>query len=176
MRRTALSLVLVSMIVASILSYGPPVLGQAEAPKIGFFGSYKVTADKLDPSKLPIIGAWRMNFEKSDPSFNSYPPAVNNYKTVFTPEARSYWAKLDGKGIYMRIPRVRMARVRPPVCGLSIATRSSASDGSKARSTSGPCIGSLRMATRWAGRTSPRAGTALTWCGIESACHDAGWS
>ena len=101
MRQTALPLVLVSMIVASILSYGPPVLGQAEAPKIGFFGSYRVTADKMDPSKLPIIGAWRMNFEKSDPSmkaagrfkptattiyaaenggirhsvFNSYPPA-----------------------------------------------------------------------------------------------------
>ena len=97
-----------------------------EAPPIGFFGSYKVAADKMDPSKLPIIGAWRMNFEKSDPSlkaqgrfkptattiyaaekggirhsiFNSYPPAVNNYETVFTLEARTYWAKLDGKGIY----------------------------------------------------------------------------
>jgi hypothetical protein len=126
MRRTAPYLALVSMIVASILTYGPPVLGQAEAPSIGFFGSYKVTADKVDPAKLPIIGAWRMNFDRSDPSmkaagrfkptattiyaaenggirhsvFNSYPPAVNNYKTVFTPEARSYWAKLDGKGIY----------------------------------------------------------------------------
>jgi len=117
---------LLSTIVASFLSYGPPVLGQTEAPKIGFFGSYKIAADKTDPSKLPIIGAWRMNFEKSDPSlkaqgrfkptattiyaaenggirhsiFNSYPPAVNNYETVFTLEARTYWAKLDGKGIY----------------------------------------------------------------------------
>jgi hypothetical protein len=131
MRRTThyvalISMTVASMIVWSILSYGPPALGQAEAPKIGFFGSYKVTADKMDPSKLPIIGAWRMNFEKSDPSmkaagrfkptattidaaesggirhsiFNSYPPAVNNYQTVFTLEARTYWAKLDGKGIY----------------------------------------------------------------------------
>ena len=121
MRRTMryvalLMMIVTSTIVWSILSCGPPVLGQAEAPKIGFFGSYKVTADKMDPSKLPIIGAWRMNFEKSDPSmkaagrfkptattiyaaenggirhsvFNSYPPTVNNYLTVFTPEARSY--------------------------------------------------------------------------------------
>ena len=129
MIRTTCGLALVSIIVASILSYGPPVLGQAEAPSIGFFGSYKVAADKVDPAKLaqlPIVGAWRMNFEKSDPSmkaagrfkptattiyaaenggirhsiFNSYPPADNTYTTVFTPEARGYWAKLDGKGIY----------------------------------------------------------------------------
>ena len=70
MKRTVCGLALISMIVASILSYGPPVLGQAEAPPIGFFGSYKVAKDKMDPSKLPIIGAWRMNFEKSDPSMN----------------------------------------------------------------------------------------------------------
>ena len=129
MSRTTLGVALISMMVGSILSYGPPVLGQAEAPAIGFFGSYKVAADKVDPAKLaqlPIVGAWRMNFEKSDPSmkaagrfkptattiyaaendgirhsiFNSYPPTVNNYTTVFTPEARAYWAKLDGKGIY----------------------------------------------------------------------------
>ena len=64
MSKTTFCLALISMIVASILSYGPPVLGQAEAPGIGFFGSYKVAGDKKDPSKLPIIGAWRMNFER----------------------------------------------------------------------------------------------------------------
>jgi hypothetical protein len=132
---------------ALIVSYGLPVLGQGreggrggrggrgegaaqptlpEAPPIGFFGSYRVAADKMDPSKLPIIGAWRMNFDRSDPAikaqgrfaptattiytaenggirhdiFNSYPPKVDNYKTVFTPEARSYWFKVDGKNIY----------------------------------------------------------------------------
>src|SRR5258705_12920605 len=131
MGRTTRYVALLTMIVTttflwSIFSCGPPVLGQAEAPKIGFFGSYKVAADKMDPSKLPIIGAWRMNFEKSDPSmkaaggfkptattiyaaekggirhsiFNSYPPPDDNYETVFTPEARTYCAKLDGKGIY----------------------------------------------------------------------------
>ncbi len=126
MKRTVCGLAPISMIVASILSYGPPVLGQAEAPPIGFFGSYKVAKDKIDPSTLPIIGAWRMNFEKSDPSlkasgrfkptattiyavenggirhsiFNSYPPATKDYDKVFTLEARTYWAKLDGKGIY----------------------------------------------------------------------------
>src|SRR3954470_21733183 len=104
MNRTTCGVALISAIVASILSYGPAVLGQAEAPAIGFFGSYKVSRDKVDPSKLPFIGAWRMNFEKSDPSmkaagrfkptattifaaenggirhsvFNSYPPATND--------------------------------------------------------------------------------------------------
>ena len=126
MSRATCGPALVSMIVASILSYGPPVLGQGEAPAIGFFGGYKVAGDKKDPSKLPHIGAWRMNFERSDPSmkaggrfkptattifavegdgirhsiFNAYPPTMNDYTTVFTPEARTYWAKLDGKGIY----------------------------------------------------------------------------
>lgn len=148
MNRTIRGLAMVSVVVASILSYGASIAGQGreggrgggrggrggeggqanmpEAPPIGFFGSYRVAADKTDPSKLPIIGAWRMNFEKSDPSlkaagrfkptattiytfenggirhgvFNSYPPAVDTYKTVFTPEARSYWFKLDGKNIY----------------------------------------------------------------------------
>ena len=32
--------------------------------------------------------------------FNAYPPKVDNYDTVFTPEARSYWFKLDGQNIY----------------------------------------------------------------------------
>jgi hypothetical protein len=143
MNRATRSLALVSIGVALIVSYAPALLGQEgrrggrgggqaaqanlpEAPPIGFFGSYRVAADKMDPSKLPIIGAWRMNFDKSDPAmkaqgrfkptattiytaenggirhdvFNSYPPPVDNYKTVFTPEARSYWFKIDGKNIY----------------------------------------------------------------------------
>lgn len=100
------------------------VLGQSDPTNVGFFGSYKVAADKKDPSKLPFIGAWRINLDKSDPGlrqrfsptatniftaengglrhdiFNSYPPKVDTYKTVFTPEARSYWFKPDGKNIY----------------------------------------------------------------------------
>ena len=43
--------------------------GQAQSRrKLGFFGSYRVAADKMDPSKLPIIGAWRINFDRSDPA------------------------------------------------------------------------------------------------------------
>jgi hypothetical protein len=114
---------LASMIAAVLLSHGSPVLGQAEAPSIGFFGSYKVAADKMDPSKLPIIGAWRINLDRSAPNvrarrpatwttiytaenggirhdvFDDYPPQVDTYKTVFTPKYRSYWFKLDGKNI-----------------------------------------------------------------------------
>jgi hypothetical protein len=97
-----------------------------EAPPIGFFGSYRVASDKVDPSKLPIIGAWRINFDKSDPgmraqgrfkdtgttiytavnggikaeTFLFYPPKDNSYKTVFTDDGREYWFKLDGKNIY----------------------------------------------------------------------------
>jgi hypothetical protein len=97
-----------------------------EAPPIGFFGSYRVAADKMEPSKLPIIGAWRINFEKSDPvmklqgrfkqtgttiytpvnggieteTFLFYPPKDDNYKTTFTDDGREYWFKLDGKNIY----------------------------------------------------------------------------
>ena len=126
MIKTTLPLALVSIVVASILSSGQPVLGQAEAPRIGFFGSYKVADEKVDPSTLPFIGTWRMNFDRSDERmrtagrfaptattiftvendgirhavFNSYPPKVDNYDTVFTPEARSYWFKLDGKNVY----------------------------------------------------------------------------
>ena len=80
----------------------------------------------MDPSKLPIIGAWRLNFDKSDPSMRAqkrftetgmniytavdggiktetflfYPPKRNDYKTVFGDDAREYWFKLDGKNIY----------------------------------------------------------------------------
>ena len=32
--------------------------------------------------------------------FNSYPLKVDTYNTVFTPEARSYWFKLDGQNLY----------------------------------------------------------------------------
>jgi hypothetical protein len=99
---------------------GPPL---PEAPKIGFFGSYRNKADKVDPSKLPIIGAWRINFERSDPSlklqnrfkdtgtniytavdggiktetFLYWPPTKVDYKKVFTDDGREYWFKLDGK-------------------------------------------------------------------------------
>jgi hypothetical protein len=98
----------------------------AEAPPIGFFGSYRVAADKIDPSKLPIIGAWRINFDKSDPVMKAqgrfketgtviytavnggvkqevflfYPPKDDSYKTVFTDDGREFWFKLDGKNIY----------------------------------------------------------------------------
>jgi len=39
-----------------------------EAPPIGFFGGYRVAKEKVDPSKLPLIGAWRINFNRSDPA------------------------------------------------------------------------------------------------------------
>ena len=97
-----------------------------EAPPIGFFGGYRVVADKTDPSKLPIIGAWRINFQRSDPAlklqnrfkdtgtliytpenggikqevFLYWPPTKVDYKTVFTDDAREFWFKLDGKNIY----------------------------------------------------------------------------
>jgi hypothetical protein len=136
-----------AMVVALILFSGLSVLGQGgrggrgaegrqsgraaqanlpEAPPIGFFGSYRVAADKVDPSKLPIIGAWRINFDRSDPSMKAqgrfkdtgmniytavnggiktetflyWPPTKVDYKTVFTDDAREYWFKLDGKNIY----------------------------------------------------------------------------
>ena len=97
-----------------------------EAPPIGFFGSYRVAAEKADPSKLPIIGAWRINFDRSDPAlklanrfkdtgtviysverggikqevFLYWPPPKVDYKNVFTDDAREFWFKLDGKNIY----------------------------------------------------------------------------
>jgi hypothetical protein len=97
-----------------------------EAPPIGFFGSYRVADEKTDPASLPIIGAWRINFDKSDPSMKAqgrfkdtgttiytavdggiktetflfYPPTRSDYKTVFGDDAREYWFKLDGKNIY----------------------------------------------------------------------------
>jgi hypothetical protein len=97
-----------------------------EAPAIGFFGSYRVAGDKMDPAKLPIIGAWRINFDRSDPAnkaqgrfketgtaiysavsggikqevFLFYPPKNDSYKTVFTDDGREFFWKLDGKNIY----------------------------------------------------------------------------
>ena len=105
---------------------GGPAAQLPEAPPVGFFGSYRVAPDKVDPAKLPIIGAWRINFDKSDPSLKAqgrfketgttiytavnggikaetflfYPPKNDSYKTVFTDDAREYWFKLDGKNIY----------------------------------------------------------------------------
>ena len=136
---------LVSTAVVLVLFSGYSVLGQGrrgagegrqggraaganlpEAPPIGFFGSYRVAAEKTDPSRLPIIGAWRINFDKSDPgmraqgrfketgttiytavdggikteTFLYWPPTTVDYKTVFTDDGREYWFKLDGKNIY----------------------------------------------------------------------------
>jgi hypothetical protein len=97
-----------------------------EAPPVGFIGTYRIAGMKVDPSTLPIIGAWRINFEKSDPSlklqgrfkdtgttiytavdggiraetFLFYPPKDDSYKTVFSDDGREYWFKLDGKNIY----------------------------------------------------------------------------
>src|SRR5712691_7904386 len=136
MNRTARYLAFVSIGVALMLASTASMLGQGseggrgsrggqgqgirtklpEAPPIGFFGSYRVGADKMDPSRLPIIGAWRINFDKSDPVMKQQGrfketgttiyTAVNGgikadrYKTVFTDDGREYWFKLDGRNIY----------------------------------------------------------------------------
>ena len=97
-----------------------------EAPPIGFFGSYRVADQKKDPSKLPLIGAWRINFNRSDPAlklqnrfkdtgtviytaenggikqevFLYWPPTKADYKNTFTDDAREFFFKLDGKNIY----------------------------------------------------------------------------
>ena len=139
MSRTARCLAAVLICASSILVYEFPVLGQGrgegrqggqaparvgpEAPSNGFFGGYRNAELKKDPSKLPIIGAWRINFEKSDPSYKAagrfkdtgtniytavdggiktetflyWPPTKVDYKKIFTDDAREYWFKLDGK-------------------------------------------------------------------------------
>jgi hypothetical protein len=124
MSTTRRCLMMVSSVTFAALLFGAPVAAQ-DPPPIGFFGDYKVAADKKDPSKLPFLGAWRINLDKSDPAlrqrfppsatniftlesggmirhdiFQVYPPKVDNYKTVFSPDARSYSFKLDGKNIY----------------------------------------------------------------------------
>lgn len=143
MKRTTRYLALASMVAVAVLVFGSPVRGQRgqgregggrgaaaanlpEAPPIGFFGSYRVAPEKTDPSKLPIIGAWRINFDRSDPAlklanrfketgtviytaenggikqevFLYWPPTKADYKNVFTDDAREFWFKLDGKNIY----------------------------------------------------------------------------
>jgi len=142
MSRRVRDLALLLPIVGSVVLLQLPALSQArqgdggeargrgaargnlpEAPAIGFFGSYRNVADKMDPSKLPIIGAWRINFERSDPSlrlanrfkdtgttiytavdggikaetFLYWPPTKVDYKKVFTDDGREFWFKLDGK-------------------------------------------------------------------------------
>ena len=86
-------------VVAAIVFSQLPVLGQEgrggrggegrqggqaqslpEAPPIGFFGSYRIAADKINPSKLPIIGAWRINFDRSDPALK----LANRFKDTGT--------------------------------------------------------------------------------------------
>jgi hypothetical protein len=127
-RRVAL---FTATVVTAIVFSQLPVLGQEarsgpEAPSIGFFGSYRIAGEKTDPSKLPIIGAWRINFDRSDPAlklanrfkdtgtiiytaenggikqevFLYWPPTKVDYKNVFTDDAREFWFKLDGKNIY----------------------------------------------------------------------------
>jgi hypothetical protein len=140
MNRTRRHLAFIWISVAMMVAYGLPLLGQGgnggqggetrakvpEAPSIGFFGSYRVGADKMDPSKLPFIGAWRINFDRSDPAmklqgrfketgtliftavngglkqevFLFYPPKDDSYKTHFTDDGREFWFQLDGKNIY----------------------------------------------------------------------------
>jgi hypothetical protein len=146
MKKTTRYLAFVSIGVALMVASGLRMLGQGgesageggrgqnaaprakfpEAPPVGFFGSYRVGADKMDASKLPIIGAWRINFDRSDPSMKAqgrfketgtaiytavnggiknevflfYPPKDDSYKTVFTDDGREFWFKLDGKNIY----------------------------------------------------------------------------
>jgi hypothetical protein len=111
---------------ALLLPSAATLLGQegGSATNGGFIGDYRVADEKKDPSKLPHIGAWRINLDKSAPAlrkrfqptatqifivenggirhqvFNAYPPKDDSYKTTFTPEAREYWFKLDGQNIY----------------------------------------------------------------------------
>ena len=131
MKSAIRSVALLTATVVAIVATGLHALGQErrslpEAPSIGFFGSYRVANEKTDPSKLPIIGAWRINFDRSDPAlklanrfkdtgtliytaenggikqevFLYWPPTNVDYKNVFTDDAREFWFKLDGKNIY----------------------------------------------------------------------------
>jgi hypothetical protein len=141
MTRTTRYFAVASMLIAGVLVFGPTVHGQRgegegrgrgaavnlpEPPPIGFFGSSRVAPYRGDPSKLPIIGAWRLNFDRSDPRLRAqgrfkdtgtviytaerggikqevflyWPPTKADYKNVFTDDAREFWFKLDGKNIY----------------------------------------------------------------------------
>jgi hypothetical protein len=123
MRTSTRSIAVSAVLTAALLSSGG-VNGQEATPTAPFIGSPMVAAHKKDPSKLPHIGAWRINLDKSAPAlrkrfqptatqiftvenggirhavFNFYPPKDDSYKTKFTPDAREYWFKLDGKNIY----------------------------------------------------------------------------
>ena len=124
MRTSTQYLAVSAVLTAALLSSGGVLIGQEATPTASFIGSPMVAADKKDPSKLPHIGAWRINLDKSAPAlrkrfqptalqtfvvenggirhavFNFYPPKDDSYKTKFTPDAREYWFKLDGKNIY----------------------------------------------------------------------------
>lgn len=117
-------LAFVTIFAIIVCSSGTTVIGQSDPTDVEVFGTYKVAADKQDPSKLSFIGAWRINLDKSAPGIRGrftetatqtfveengglrhsiylfYPAKVDNYDTVFTPDARSYWFKLDGQNIY----------------------------------------------------------------------------
>src|SRR6266853_1115160 len=74
---------------ALMLAYGLRMSGQSraklpEAPPIGLFGSYRVAAEKMDPSRLPIIGAWRINFDKSDPAMKLQGRFKETGTTIYT--------------------------------------------------------------------------------------------
>lgn len=187
MNRTRHHRALIRIGLATMIACGLPLLVQggragqggaaqtklAEAPPIGFFGSYRIAADKTDPSKLPIIGAWRINFDKSDPSMKAqgrfketgtviytavnggvkqevflfYPPKDDSYKTVFTTMGANSGGSSMAR-IFTKIPRGRTVWVRPWACGSLIAIRSFANAPPKARSMSACSIGCLRMAKR----------------------------
>jgi hypothetical protein len=113
---------LVSALTLTAFSSGTPVSGQVDPTAVGFVGGYTGAAEKVDPPSLPIIGMWRINVEKSAPGrdrdptmtvvytaenggirhdvFDTYPPKVDNYRTVYHDDYHSYWFKLDGKNIY----------------------------------------------------------------------------
>ncbi len=65
MSSSRVSFVLGLTVAGVMLFPASPLRGQAEAPGVGFIGTYKVAAAKTDPSTLPIIGAWRINFDKT---------------------------------------------------------------------------------------------------------------
>jgi hypothetical protein len=89
---------LVALMSATVLFSAMPVFSQEsrgarqggqpqnfpEAPPIGFFGSYRVADEKMDPSSLPIIGAWRINFDKSDPSMRAQKRFTDTGTNIYT--------------------------------------------------------------------------------------------
>ena len=143
-----------------------------EAPPIGFFGSYRVAADKMDPSKLPIIGAWRITFAKSDPAlklqnrfkdtgtviytaenggikqevFLYWPPTKADYKNVFTDDAREFFEGALARFVAMDA----RGRVGWTLCSLaSLDSRDAVDEGGAAFQGS---VGDIF----WGGITGPR--------------------